>query len=331
MSATNLRVGRSTLTRIHFIHAAIKAGQYPNVPKLAKMLEISPRSIERDLEMMRDLMGAPLVYLHSRKGYYYGDNSYSIPPIRLSEGELVAVFLGEKLLAQYKGHPYENQIKNAYTKIQALFPESAEIDYDAVERTVSFAADTLRGEEQLLLKYFQVLQEAIALQKSVRAIYYTVSRDSQTTRLVDPYHLRFQAGAWYCIGYCHSRKEFRTFALDRFLMMELTDQCFEKDERFSINEYLEHSLNLERGDEPQEVAIFFDRYAARWVRERRWHESQEIAEQADGSLVLRLQVSGLGEVKRWVMSFGRHAEVLSPPELREEVTREVKEMAENYR
>jgi len=81
-----LRVGRSTLTRIHFIHSAIKSGQYPNVPKLARTLEMSTRAIERDLELMRDLMGAPTVYSYNRKGYYYAGDAYSIPPLRLTEG-----------------------------------------------------------------------------------------------------------------------------------------------------------------------------------------------------------------------------------------------------
>jgi len=74
----------------------------------------------------------------------------------------------------------------------------------------------------------------------------------------------------------------------------------------------------------------FDSFAARWVRERKWHESQRLDEQPDGSLILRFTVSGLGEVKRWVFSFGSHAEVLAPEELREEIQRETKKMAEKY-
>lgn len=325
-----LRIGRSTLARIHFIHSAIKAGKYPNVPQLAKALEASTRAIERDVEMMRDLMGAPIIYSYRRKGYYYEKDSYSIPPLRLTEGELIAVFLGERLLSRFKGHPYEKAIRTAYTKIQALFPESAEVNYEEIERTVSFAVDSPRGVEQTLLRHYQTLQEAIEAGKTVRADYYSASRDCRGTRLVDPYHLRFQAGAWYCIGYCHNRREIRMFALDRFHELELTEHEFKRNDDFCVDEYLGCSLSLERGKEPQKVVILFDSFAARWVRERKWHESQRLDEQPDGSLILRFTVSGLGEVRRWVFSFGSHAEVLAPEELREEIQRETKKMAEKY-
>jgi len=233
-------------------------------------------------------------------------------------------------MSQYKGHPYETAIRTAYTKIQALFPESAAVNYDEIERTVSFAVENVRGNEQVLLECYQVLQEAIVTQKTVQAGYYSASRDSRGARLIDPYHLRFQTGVWYCIGYCHNRREIRMFALDRFYELELTERNFEMNEYFSVEDYLGYSLNLERGQEPQDVVILFDRYAARWVRERCWHETQRLEEQKDGSALLRITVSGLGEVKRWVMGFGGYAEVLAPQGLREDIKREIAAMAGKY-
>jgi predicted DNA-binding transcriptional regulator YafY len=334
VSVTNtdirFKVGRSALSRVYYIHTAIKSGNYPNVQHLAKALEVSTRAVQRDLEMMRDFWGAPITYCYRRKGYYYENESYSIPRMRFTEGELAALFLGERLLAQYKGHPYENEIRTVYAKIQALFPESSAVDFDEVERMISFAVEDTRGDEQLLLQNYQTIQAAITAKKSVKADYYSASRDSRGIRLINPYHLRFHGGAWYCIGYCHNRHEIRIFALDRFHGLEWTEEGFEMDEEFSIDEYLGQSLNLERGQEPQQITIVFDRYAARWIKERRWHESQRLREQPDGSVFLHLTVSGLGEVKRWVLGFGFHAEVLSPPELREEIKKETKKMAEKY-
>ncbi|MBU7006171.1 helix-turn-helix transcriptional regulator [Phosphitispora fastidiosa] len=323
-------VGRNAFARIQYIHAAIKARKYPNVNRLAEQFEVSTRAVERDLEMMRDLMGAPIVYSYSQKGYYYADENFSIPKIRMTEGELAAVFLGERLLTKYQGHPYEKEIKSAYTKIQALFPESAVLDYDEIERTVTFAVEDARGDGQILLGHYQIIQGAIGSNRTVFADYYSLSSDSRSERHIDPYHLRFQDGAWYCIGFCHMRKEIRMFALDRFYELKLTERSFKRDKNFNIEEYLAYSLNLERGSEPREVTIAFDRYAARWVRERRWHESQRLDEQPDGSVILGLTVSGLNEVKRWVMSFGSHAEVLAPAELRQEIMEEIAAMLGNY-
>ena len=323
-------VGRNAFARIQSIHAAIKARKYPNVPRLAEELEVSTRAVERDLEMMRDFMGAPIVYSYSHKGYYYSDENFSIPKIRMTEGELVAVFLGKKLLAKYKGHPYEKSIKSAYTKIQALFPEYEVVDYDEIEQTVSFAVEDTRGDRQKLLEYYQILQGAILESKTVFADYHSLSSDNRCERYIDPYHLRFQEGAWYCMGFCHLRKEIRMFAMDRFKELKFTDRKFKRDKNFNIEAYLAHSLNLERGSVRREVTIAFDSFAARWVRERRWHDSQLLDEKPDGSVILHLTVSGLNEVKRWIMTFGSHAEVLAPIDLRQEIREEIAAMLENY-
>ncbi|WP_418791965.1 helix-turn-helix transcriptional regulator [Phosphitispora sp. TUW77] len=334
MALTNSKnrtgVGRSAFARMQYIHAMIKAGKYPNVPRLAEELEVSTRAIQRDVEKMRDLMRAPIIYSHIHKGYYYADDNFNIPKIRMTQGELIAIFLGKKVLAQFKGHPYEKEIRSAYTKIQVLFPENELIDYDVIEQTVTFAVDDIRGDEQKVLGYYQILQEAIKANRTVYADYFSINSKCRSDRLIDPYHLRCQKGTWYCIGFCHNRKEIRVFALDRFYDLNLTDQSFKKDNNFNIKKYFAHSFNLERGSQPKEVTIAFDRNAARLVRERRWHESQKLVEQPDGSIILHLTVSGLNEVKRWAMSFGCHAEILTPDELRLEMSEEIADMLKKY-
>lgn len=99
---------------------------------------------------------------------------------------------------------------------------------------------------------------------------------------------------------------------------------------FSLEDYLQNSLGIERGPQVYEVIIRFHRDQARWIKERQWHPGQVMEELPDGSLVLKMPLSGLQEVKRWVLSFGSRAEVLAPPELRREVAREAKELAALY-
>lgn len=74
-------------------------------------------------------------------------------------------------------------------------------------------------------------------------------------------------------------------------------------------------FNAEAGDELCKIEVRFDAYQARFIRERQYHPEQHIEEQTDGGLILRFEASGLGEVARWVMSYGRHAQVLAPEKL----------------
>jgi predicted DNA-binding transcriptional regulator YafY len=69
----------------------------------------------------------------------------------------------------------------------------------------------------------------------------------------------------------------------------------------------------------------------RGIRERKWHETQQdLEELPDGGVILRFRTGGLGEVKRWVMQYGAHAEVLQPEHLRRAVATEMRQAAKNY-
>jgi predicted DNA-binding transcriptional regulator YafY len=321
--------GRWAMWRIYRIDAYLRERAFPNVPRLAEKLEVGRRTIERDLAHLRDMMNAPLEYDRKRNGYHY-TSEFQLTPVALTEGEAVALFLGSRLLTQYRGTPYEGLIRDAFDKIRLVLPKTLSLDFSLVNETISFAVEQPRGDEQHLLQCQNLLAAALRERHSVKLKYYTASRDARTHRLVDPYHLRCHQGAWYLIAYCHRRREVRTFALDRITELQATDQQFTPDPEFSIEGYLGDSLALERGGPPEAVRIRFDPFQARYIRERQWHPSQEIEEHPDGALTLTLRLRGLGEVKRWLLGFGPRAEVLTPQRLREEVAQEVRLMGGMY-
>ena len=83
-------------------------------------------------------------------------------------------------------------------------------------------------------------------------------------------------------------------------------------------------------DREYQVRIRFEREVAGYVRERCWHPTQLIDEHPDGSLTLSLTVNHLLELKRWVLSWGEMARVLSPPELARDIAASAAGMAGLY-
>jgi predicted DNA-binding transcriptional regulator YafY len=77
--------------------------------------------------------------------------------------------------------------------------------------------------------------------------------------------------------------------------------------------------------------VQFDCFAARLVAERKWHESQRVRENKDGSIILELELGGLEEIERWVLSWGKHARVLAPRELAMRIREEATAILERYR
>src|SRR5256885_642388 len=96
-------LARPPLERMLRIHQGIQSGSFPNASKLAQELEVSTKSIHRDIEFMRDRLGLPVEYDDRRYGYYYTENVSSFPTIQITEGELFAMLVAEKALQQYRG------------------------------------------------------------------------------------------------------------------------------------------------------------------------------------------------------------------------------------
>ena len=317
-------VSRSPLQRFAHIDQAVRSGRWPNGPKLATELEVSVRTIYRDIEFMRDRLHAPVSYDANRKGFYYTNQSFRLPGFAVSEGEYLALFLAERLLQQYRGTSFASDIARLFRKVTDLLPAPVMIDLDHLNEQVSFRH---QGIEPGDIRRFEQLHRSIREGRQLEIVYWTASRDVTGRRLIDPYHLASIDGDWYLAAYCHLREEVRLFSPSRIRELRETGESFERPADFRINEYLDVGFRKMRGAGPMEIVrLLFTPQAARYVREKVWHPTQKLREHADGSLTLTFRVNHLLEVKRWVLSFGADCEVLGPKILQQQICTELEEM-----
>lgn len=102
------------------IERSVRDGEYPNSESLAASLEVDSRTIQRDIAFLTDQLGAPLDFCRKRNGYYLTDLSWTLPALQLTEGELVSVFLAERLIRQYRGTPFETDLARAFDRIRTV-------------------------------------------------------------------------------------------------------------------------------------------------------------------------------------------------------------------
>jgi len=132
------------------------------------------------------------------------------------------------------------------------------------------------------------------------------------TRKLDPYHgVRFK-GDWYIVGKCYLRGEIRTFSLSRILTAKKAGENFQIPVDFDFKKLSGSHFGVHWSDDEIRVKIRFSKRVADYVRERKWHPSQEIVEYEDDTIILSLTVNHLLELKRWVLSWGDDAQVLEP-------------------
>lgn len=317
------------LPRFGQIDSLVRAGKFPSTKMLSKTCGVSVRTIERDIQFMKENLHAPIYLDAAAGGYAYGDPTFRLPVPLFAEGELVAFYLAERVLAQYAGTPLHHRLASAFRKIAMFLPEEISIEISELAEPFSFHPGPVRGkgDEEI----FDHLNRAAAGRKTVAMSYFSQSRNTVTRREVDPYHLQNYQGDWYLIGFCHWRRAMRDFALTRIQSLEVLEKTFAIPADFNMHAYLRNQFGIEKGGAPQEVIVKFSPSQARWMIEKIWHSTEQKLPQPDGALILKMHVPVTSELKRWVMSYGRDVEVIEPAELREMVKREIDELAERYR
>jgi predicted DNA-binding transcriptional regulator YafY len=310
--ATRKVLSRAPLERMLRIHQAIQTGNYPNAVQLAKEIEVSTKSIHRDLVFMKDRLGLPLDYDFDRKGYFYTEEVNSFPTLQITEGELFALLVAEKALQQYRGTTFERPLLSAFKKMAESLPDTVSLNLSDWEQTISFRT---RAEPVLNLKIFDQLAKAAAQRKQLQLTYRKPGQRETELRVVDPYHLANINGEWFLFAWCHLRKDIRTFAPARIKAVEETGKTFLRPAKFSLDKRLRDSFGVRSGSEQFDIVVRFNEVVADYIREKKWHESQELKELKDGGVELRLRLSSLAEVERWVLSWAGNATVVSPSAL----------------
>ncbi len=311
-----LPASRPPLERMLRIHQLIQAGRFPNATTLAAELEVSTKSVHRDLEFMRDRLELPLEFNRARFGYHYTEEVSAFPTVQITEGELFALIVAEKALQQYRGTSFEKPLLSAIRKMEQSLPETISLDLAEVERTISFRT---RAEPLVDLGIFDALAKATAARRQLELSYRKPGLGRVEQRIVDPYHLANINGEWFLFGFDHLRKDIRTFVPARIKSVRQTGAAFAPQKKFSLEARLRGSFGVQSGLGTFEVVLHFNRDVADYIREKRWHDSQRLRDLEDGGVELRMKLSSLSEVERWVLNWGGNARVSKPAELADAV------------
>jgi proteasome accessory factor B len=316
-SETRVPQSRPPLERMLRIHQSVQSGKYPNASTLARELEVSTKSIHRDIEFMRDRLELPIEYDGARFGYHYTEEVSAFPTVQITEGELFALIVAEKALQQYRGTSFEKPLLSAIKKMEQSLPDTISLNLAELEQTISFRT---RAESILDLEIFEALARATARRQQLELSYRKPGSQVEQ-RLVDPYHLANINGEWFLFAHDHARKDIRTFVPARIKSVKPTGKTFDRPQKFSLEERLRGSFGVRSGEGDYDVALRFNARVADLVREKKWHESQQLKELKSGEVELRMKLSSLSEIERWVLSWGGDAKVLKPRELAKSVRR----------
>src|SRR5690606_12330958 len=128
------------------------------------------------------------------------------------------------------------------------------------------------------------LAHATARRQQLELRYRKAGRRQAEVRRIDPYHLANINGEWYLFAWDHDRKDIRTFVPSRVQSVQLTGRTFERPEKFSLDQRLRDSFGVFSGEGEFKVVLHFNARVADYIREKKWHPSQQLRELRGGGV-----------------------------------------------
>lgn len=296
---------------------------------LAQEFGTTERNIFRDIN---DLISAGFSILFDRDGktYRFTDPDFTLRDLDLNNEELKVLLIGRNI-AHRMGEPFEKSYKSLFGKIHKDTGIKTQEYVKRLESRQQYWVDITPtdGSKQIEGQYNAVV-EAMDKKEEIEVVYKGMGSQKVTTRNIAPYGLMFHEGLWYVLGHCSLRKDIRMFALDCIKKFKITGRRYEISADFNMDDYFKPGWHMIRYGEPVQVVLKFTDHYARWIKRKKWHPTQIIEEQKDGSIIFKVTVEGTDELKWWTYHWIPYCKIISPPELRREVEEEMKEMLKEY-
>ncbi len=295
----------STIRRFSLIIEKIGRKTYPSFEDIRNYMhnhgfELSERTIQRDLEQIRNDFGVDILYDRQRNGYYIDD------------------------YAGFNMHNFLRFMEIANTAeliIECLKESKHAIDYFDFE-----SKGNLKGVE-----FIKPLLYATRNNRKIMITHERFSTGLQTEYEIMPYMLKEYLYRWYLVGIVSKKEEFRTFGVDRIVDLAVLKKTFKPVKRRDPRELFANTIGLTYSlNELTEVILSFTPLQGKYIKSLPLHDSQEVIIDNDKELRISLYVIPNIELKQRILMMGEAVKVIEPAWLVEEVTDSLRAALRGY-
>lgn len=286
---------------------------------------VSKRTIQADIQFMRsDKLGynAPIVVV-DRKFYTYEDENYSITQSPIKDEDVDKMKEIVSLLKQFNGFQYFDEMTELIAKLENNIYKSAK----QTPNYIQFEDNKqLKGIEHL-----SGLYQAILNKRPLFIEYKSFKSEEVRKDMYHPYLLKEYRNRWFLITRSNKGKMLITLALDRIeAFYELDSKLYKPYEGVDFDTYYSECIGVTRSekDRPQKIILKFNPRNAPYVITKPLHSSQQIIENTEDGLIIRIDVIPNFELEREILGFGESIEILGPKRLKQQIQRRVAKMVQ---
>ena len=262
--------------RLYIIQRLLNNQQAIPLSRFLETLEVSKATFKRDLEYLRDRLGAPIVWDAEASGYRLDMKSnqqiHPLPGLWLNEGEVFALLTGIELLGAIEPAPLiGTQIKPIRERLEKIL-ELGQYSTADIRQRIRLVT---MGSRQTSSEFFQVIAHALLSRKRLKLKHFGRLDAKITEREVSPQRLVYYRDNWYLDAFCHLRDDIRSFAVDAIERADEIDKSAVSVDEGVLTTELDAGYGIFSGGTTKIAILKFSPFRARWVAREQWHKDQQ--------------------------------------------------------
>ena len=314
--------------RLQIIHHEIKEGRHPNTRSLAQQLAVSSKTVQRDIDYLRDELEAPIEFLREENGYAYAREDYVLPFLPVDGQDLFSIGVAAQVLALLGGTPLARSLRSCYERLARLMPPAVRLRPEVVREKLTLRAAAFRPVRE---ETWQAVSDALQRGVSLSIRYRHPGEGAGEPRVIRPYAFVLAGRDWMVLAEDQSQAQIKNFYLARIETARLTGERYAIPRSFDAGAFFRNTFGLFVGKgRPFRFRVRFSPEVSDEVREMVWHPDQKIESGRNGEAILELPAESVREARRFILAYGRHAAAISPPELVDDLREETAALSAIY-
>ncbi|MEX1034179.1 MAG: YafY family protein [Cellvibrionaceae bacterium] len=277
--------------------------------EIARRLDVDIRTVRRYITVLEEL-GIPVTTEQGRYGGYMLVAGFKLPPMMFTDEEAQAIALGLLAAGQLGIKEVTPAIASVQAKLERVMPAKLKRRVRAISESINIVlppAELTDDGGALVL-----LTDAAQARQRVRFSYQS-QQGEITQRELDPYGLIYRRGRWYVCGYCHLRKDLRTFRIDRLYNARMVEAIFDRPPEFDTADYLHQSIIKAPRQHPVSLVLHTDIATATEMMSG----IEALLQQQENGLSLQTTTDSIPCFARWLAFLPFSFTIQEPVELKQ--------------
>ena len=317
--------------RVYKIEMLIRNRGHVSFQALLDELEVSPATLKRDLDYLKDQLGAPIEYDRFLNGYRFGEEyrgqKHELPGLWFSERELYSLLMAHQLLSELDSEGVISRHLQPLLERIHLMLGTGEADAKALLKRIKIISPAKRP---VPTQFFEVVGEALLKRRRLHIRYLTRGRGEVSERDVSPQRLVHYKNTWYLDAWCHSRERLLRFALDAIEGSDALETKAKEVPLKQVEADMDGGYGIYAGAKRHWAKLIVQPQAAQWISREEWHPDQVGKWLADGRYELKVPYSSDTEIIMDILRHGDHVLVILPEVLRKAVAARLTSAVQQY-